>query len=131
MGRSLGALSATELAATDAEGFRGLILESGAAGIRGWARFAAPGEDPAPWERLRQAQRERLARITLPLLTIHGAEDELIPLETAIEVQEAVSSPIKELVVIPEAGHNDLLAAGLHRYFTALSGFIARCQSRS
>jgi pimeloyl-ACP methyl ester carboxylesterase len=131
MGRSLGALSATELAATDAEGFRGLILESGAAGIRGWSRFTAPGEDPAPWERLREAQRARLASITLPLLTIHGAWDELIPLETAVEVQEAVSSTEKDLVVIPEAGHNDLMAAGLHQYFEALSAFIARCESRS
>jgi alpha-beta hydrolase superfamily lysophospholipase len=131
MGRSLGALSATELAATDAGGFRGLILESGAAGIRGWSRFTGPGEDPAPWERLREAQRTRLAAITLPLLTIHGAWDELIPLEAAVEVQEAVSSIEKDLVVIPEAGHNDLMAAGLHQYFEALSAFIARCESRS
>lgn len=131
MGRSLGALSAVELAATAPAGFRGLILESGAAGVRGWTRFARPTDSPVAWERLRDAQRARLAAITLPLLSIHGAWDELVPLETAIEVQEAAGSPEKELVVIPEAGHNDLLAAGLSQYFEALSTFIARCESRS
>jgi pimeloyl-ACP methyl ester carboxylesterase len=131
MGRSLGALSAVELAATDAAGFRGLILESGAAGIRGWGRFARAGEDAAAWEDLRAAQRARLASITLPLLSIHGARDELIPVESAVEVQAAVGSTDKELVIIPGAGHNDLLAAGLPRYFEALAAFVARCEARS
>ena len=131
MGRSLGAMSAVELAATDAAGFRGLVLESGAAGIRGWSRFATPGDDEAAWERLRQAQRERLAAITLPLLSIHGAEDELIPVESAVEVQAAAGSPDKRLVVVPDAGHNDLLAVGLGQYFAALTDFIAECETRS
>jgi fermentation-respiration switch protein FrsA (DUF1100 family) len=131
MGRSLGALPAVELAATEPEGFHGLILESGAAGIRGWSRFARAGDDPAVWDALHQAQRDRLASITLPLLSIHGAWDELIPLETAVEVQEAVASAERELVIIPEAGHNDLLATGLGQYFEALTTFVTRCEARS
>lgn len=126
MGRSLGALSATELAATDAGGFRGLILESGAAGIRGWSRFARPGEEVAAWEALAAAQRDRLGAISLPLLTIHGAWDELIPLDTALEVQQAIGSTDKDLLVIDRAGHNDLMAVGLRQYFDALSGFVRR-----
>ncbi|MBI2760672.1 MAG: alpha/beta hydrolase [Chloroflexi bacterium] len=131
MGRSLGALSAVELAATDADGVRGLILESGAAGIRGWSRFARSGDDPGAWETLARAQRERFGSITLPLLSIHGAWDELIPVEAAVEVQEAIGSAEKELVVIPGAGHNDLMAAGLHQYFEALAAFVARQSERS
>lgn len=131
MGRSLGALSAVELAATDAERFDGLILESGAAGIRGWSRFARSGDDPSLWERLRQVQMARMAAITLPLLSIHGAEDELIPVESAVEVQAAVGAADKELVVIPDAGHNDLLAVGMRQYFGALTAFIARHPPRS
>jgi uncharacterized protein len=126
MGRSLGALSAVELAATDADGLHGLILESGAAGIRGWNRFARAGDDPDAWQALERAQRERFSSITLPLLSIHGEWDELIPVETAVEVQEAIGSVEKELVVIPGAGHNDLMAAGLHQYFEALAAFVAR-----
>ncbi len=124
MGRSLGALSAVELAATDAEGFAGLVLESGAAGIRGWSRFARPGEDPAPWEELRAAQLARMAAVTLPLLTIHGAEDELIPVQSALDVQAALGSASKRLLVIPHAGHNDLMAVGLRQYFEALAAFV-------
>ncbi len=126
MGRSLGALPATELAATDARGFLGLILESGAAGIRGWSRFARPSEDQAAWQALAEAQRTRLAGITLPLLTIHGAWDELIPLDTALEVQQAIGSAEKELLVIDGAGHNDLMSVGIHQYFDALATFVQR-----
>lgn len=130
MGRSLGALPAVELAATDAGGFRGLILESGAAGMRGLRRFAAPGDDPAAWQALAAAQQARLAAISLPLLTIHGARDELVPLQRALETHELIGSADKELVIIPEAGHNDLLARGRERYFQALAGFVARHERR-
>ena len=126
MGRSLGALSAVEVAARRAERFRGLILESGTAGVRGWNRFARAGDDPAAWERLRQAQLAKLRAITLPLLSIHGAWDELIPVDTAVEIHEVIGSPVKDLQVIPGAGHNDLLAVGLPQYFGALAAFVAR-----
>jgi len=128
MGRSLGALSALELAATDAEGFRGLILESGAGGLLGWARFISAGEEGA-WEALAEAQRERLAAIRLPLLTIHGEQDELIPVQRALEVHETAGSTFKELLVVPGAGHNDLLFVGMRAYFEALTSFVAACEA--
>jgi uncharacterized protein len=128
MGRSLGALSALELAATDADGFRGLVIESGAGGLLGWARYIMPGEEAA-WARLAEAQRERLTAIHLPLLTIHGQIDELIPVERALEVHEAAGSSVKELLVVPGAGHNDLLYVGMRAYFEALAMFIARCEA--
>jgi pimeloyl-ACP methyl ester carboxylesterase len=127
MGRSLGALSALELAATDADGFRGLIMESGTAGLLGWVRFASPDEETA-WAALAAAQRERLAAIRLPLLTIHGAVDELIPVERALEAHETAGSATKELVTIPGAGHNDLLYIGMRTYFEALTTFVAQCE---
>ena len=123
MGRSLGALSAVELGAEDPDGFDGLVIESGAAGVRGWSRFATGGDTDA-WAKFADAQRARLAAITLPALLIHGAWDELIPLETADEVLEALGSTNKYLEVIPESGHNDLMANGLQQYFMALRGFI-------
>lgn len=124
MGRSLGALSAVEIAARQPERFKGLILESGAAGIRGWSRFARPDDDPAAWERLREAQIEKMGTVRLPLLTIHGEWDELIPVQSALDVQAALGSVEKDLVVIPHAGHNDLLAVGIQQYFDAVSRFV-------
>jgi uncharacterized protein len=127
MGRSLGALSALELAATDAEGFRGVIMESGASGLLGWARYVQPGEE-AKWAELAAAQRERLAQVHIPLLTIHGAQDQLIPVERALEAHEAAGSSVKQLLVVPGAGHNDLLYVGMRPYFEAIQTFIARCE---
>ncbi|MFN8556409.1 MAG: alpha/beta hydrolase [Dehalococcoidia bacterium] len=131
MGRSLGALPAVELAATAPDGFRGVILESGAAGVRGWSRFMRYADDPGPWEALHAAQRARLAAVTLPFLSIHGAEDELIPVETAVEVRETVGSTDGDLVIIAGAGHNDLLYVGLQQYFQALARFVSRLEGRS
>jgi len=124
MGRSLGALSAVEVAARRPERFAGLILESGTAGSRGWSRLMRPGEDAAAWDALREGQLAKLRAIRLPLLSIHGGRDELIPLDTAVEVQSHIGSAQKHLEVIPSAGHNDLLAFGLEQYFGALSGFV-------
>jgi pimeloyl-ACP methyl ester carboxylesterase len=127
MGRSLGALSALELASTDPDGLRGLIMESGASGLLGWARYVAPGEE-ADWQALAEAQRSRLAAVGLPLLTIHGAQDELIPVERALEAHEVAGSAVKELLVVPGAGHNDLLYVGMRPYFESLTAFVARCE---
>ncbi len=129
MGRSLGAMSALELAATDDAGLRGVILESGAASPSGWPRFAGSG-DGAAWAGLADVQRERFAAMRLPLLMIHGADDELIPLERAREAYRAAGSTSKQLVVVPDAGHNDLLFVGLRPYFEALTAFVAECEGK-
>ncbi|MBI3953546.1 MAG: alpha/beta hydrolase [Chloroflexi bacterium] len=124
MGRSLGALSALEVAARYPGDLSGLIIESGAGGTRGWFRMLRPGADPAPWEELHRRHLAKLRSIALPLLSIHGERDALIPLESALELQEAVGSARKELVVIPGAGHNDLFYLGTEQYLSALRDFV-------
>jgi alpha-beta hydrolase superfamily lysophospholipase len=124
MGRSLGGLSAVEIAARAPERFAGLILESATAGARGWNRFSRPGDDPAAWDALLEGQRAKIQAVTLPLLSIHGERDELIPVETAVEIQQRVGSAQKHLEVIPNAGHNDLLYRGPDQYFGAISAFV-------
>ncbi len=124
MGRSMGATSALELAARYPEHLKGLILESGAGGTGGWYRWMRPDDDSAPWDELQQRHRQKVASITMPLLTIHGELDALIPVERALELQAAVSSQRKELVVIPQAGHNDLFFRGLQQYMGAVMAFV-------
>lgn len=124
MGRSLGALSAVEIAARRPNRLRGLVLESGAAGVRGWSRFTRPGDPADAWQSLHDLQIAKLRAVSLPLLTIHGEWDELIPLATALDVYETIGSTAKQLEVIPRAGHNDLLAVGLDPYFAALARFV-------
>lgn len=130
MGRSLGGLSAVEIAARRPDRFQGLVLESATAGARGWNRFAGPGDDPTAWDALLAGQRAKIAAVTLPLLSIHGEWDELIPVQTAIEIQDAVGSAEKSIEIIPGAGHNDLLYRGGDRYFAALAAFVRRQGAR-
>ena len=125
MGRSLGTLPALELAAHSGTLLRGLIIESGTAGTGdSWLRFLPPGSDSSPWQELNRLHLAKVRSITLPLLSIHGQRDELIPLDRAVELQEVIGSKKKELVVIPGAGHNDVMCVGMQEYFAALSGFI-------
>ncbi len=124
MGRSLGAYSAVELAARHPTRIKGLIAESGTASIgRALSWFGLEG-DPAVQE-LAAKHEEKVGNITIPLLILHGATDNLVPISLAEELYESVSSADKRFVKIPGAGHNDIMIVGLRQYFTAIRDFIA------
>lgn len=126
MGRSLGGYPSLELAARRPAGFRGLILESAAANLRRLLpRFAMPVA-PALIEPILAAHEAKIASITLPTLMIHGERDELIPLSHATGIHELLKSEDRSLVVIPGAGHNDLLFRGQESYFGAIRAFVDR-----
>lgn len=121
MGRSLGAHSALEIAANAAEGLSGLILESGAGNLRHWVQQL--GQEG---QALAAAHEAKLRSITLPCLMIHGENDELIPLESAMQVYEMLASSEREMVVIAGAGHNDIVWIGTAQYFEAIGRFVAQ-----
>lgn len=123
MGRSMGASSALELAAHYPTKIRAVILESGA-GMGNWSRWIRPFEDTTSWGRLQISHMEKLRSIVIPLLTIHGELDDLIPVERALELREVISSDKKELLIIPRAGHNDIFVVGMRIYMESLSSFI-------
>ena len=129
MGRSLGSHPAIELAAHRPERLRGLITESGAANLRRLMRFFGLGDPAGEAAELIERHRAKIAAIKLPSLIIHGEWDELIPIEHAIEFHDSLTAEPKELVVIPGAGHNDILWVGLRQYFAALADFVARHSS--
>jgi pimeloyl-ACP methyl ester carboxylesterase len=127
MGRSLGAHSALEVAANAADRIAGLIIESGAGDVR---RFLARlGVDPSVDGKARQLAEGHEAKvrgITLPALIIHGAEDELVPVSRATELQSMLGTPSPEMLIIPGAGHNDLTWVAAREYFGAIGTFVAR-----
>ena len=99
--------------------FAGLIIESGAANIgrlldRAGLAESADGRDA------------KIRAIRLPTLLIHGAQDDLVPLERATELQAQLSGAGAELVVIPGGSHNDLLWAGQEQYFAAIRTLVDR-----
>lgn len=126
MGRSLGAHSTLELASHYSEQLSGLIVESGSANMARLLRFLSSPVDPDRLRRLEEAVAAKVRSITLPLLIIHGELDELIPPSHAYYLFENVGSEAKQLVIIPGAGHNDIMLVGIEQYFLAIREFVFR-----
>lgn len=128
MGRSLGSAPAIHLASVMPERFKGLIIESGFAEMPSVLRRI--GVPPEVLRRLPAdspiGNDKKMASIELPLLVIHGQHDMLLPLENGQALYNASPAADKQLVIIPRAGHNDLLFYGMSQYFGALQDFIAR-----
>ncbi len=127
MGRSLGSHPALEIAANLDERFRGLIIESGAANLRRMAlRMGVDPEDGAEGQALVEAHEAKIRGIRLPVLILHGQRDDLVPLETAVQLNDLLEGTERELVVIPGAGHNDILFVGYQQYFDSIAQFVER-----
>ncbi len=124
MGRSLGSHPALEAAARVPERFSGLIIESGAASLRRLVSRLGAGADAEAAAALAAAHEAKIRSIRLPALIIHGERDELIPLAHAAELYELLEGTEREMVVIPGAGHNDLLWLGRAQYFEAIGSFL-------
>jgi pimeloyl-ACP methyl ester carboxylesterase len=124
MGRSLGSLSAVELAANSPEHFKGLIIESGFASAGRLLGYLMPTLRSADVAGFEKANLEKLGTITMPLLLLHGQYDEVIPHEQAQVCFENVGSEDKRLLTIPGAGHNDILLLGMREYFAAIREFV-------
>ncbi len=120
MGRSMGRHSAFELAAKEDPAINGLIIESGRPSL---GQFTG-GLVPQQADKLEEAYRAKAASIAIPVLVIHGEMDALAPLDDAEEMFRNFASTEKKMLVIPGAGHNDLLFKGLDEYFTAIGDFI-------
>ncbi|MXZ63786.1 MAG: alpha/beta hydrolase [Chloroflexi bacterium] len=123
MGRSMGASPALEIAANAAEGFGGVVIESGAAGVRGiLERFGVASHGTAL--ELIEAHEEKIRSIRLPTMQIHGEVDQLVPMETAAELYNLLEGTSREIVVIPYGDHNTILWVGQVPYMEALRRFI-------
>jgi hypothetical protein len=120
MGRSMGRHSAFELAAKEEQVINGVIIESGRPSL---GQFTSGlGQQQAA--ELEEAYRAKAASIAIPVLVIHGEMDALAPLEDAEDMFRNFASTDKKMLMIPGAGHNDLLFKGLDEYFTAIRDFI-------
>ena len=54
---------------------------------------------------------ERIGAVTAPVFIVHGGRDAVIPLDQARHVFHMAAEP-KTMVVVPQAGHNDLFERG-------------------
>ena len=126
MGRSLGSISALELAYHYQEEMKGLIIESGFPSVvRIMTHFGMPSQGMG-LEKIDQECLERIKKIFLPTLIIHGEQDSLVPLENAKDIYQHLGTQKKKLLIIPSATHNDIMLVGFKGYFNALQEFIER-----
>ncbi|MCL1470727.1 alpha/beta hydrolase [Argonema antarcticum] len=130
MGRSLGSAAAIEIAniaganAAPQHRLAGLIVESGFS--ESFALLARMGVQIEEEDENKDGIGNvlKLRQITTPTLIIHGQEDNLIPVAQGLVLYRFCAAPDKRLVLIPGAGHNDLIMAGTAQYFEAIRTFI-------
>jgi hypothetical protein len=65
----------------------------------------------------------RLPHLRVPILFIHGRDDDLIPFKHAERLLEAAHPP-KELYAVPGAGHNDVYVVAGSRWAARIDGFL-------
>ncbi len=123
MGRSMGSVCALELAYHHPDKIRGLIIESGFASVTRLIKHLGLPCPHADLAVLEEECLEMAGKISVPVLIIHGQEDHLVPVQEARDLFACLGTKQKDLVIIPGAGHNDIMLAGFERYFNALKRF--------
>jgi hypothetical protein len=125
MGRSLGSAPAIEIASRRQEMIKGLIIESGFAQTLPLLRLiGVPVEGLGLTEDNGFENYHKMASITKPTLIIHAQYDELIPLPEAETLLMHSGARKKELIIVPRAGHNDIMFCCGKGYFETIARFV-------
>jgi fermentation-respiration switch protein FrsA (DUF1100 family) len=124
-GESIGAGITSELSTQRKTG--GLILQSPFTSLPECARDKVPlmrlyPDCAFPQPRLDNLQ--ILKKQHAPLLIIHGMKDEILPYTYSQQIMQLASDP-KRLVLLPNAGHNDVCSTDLKITFRALDTFVS------
>ncbi len=120
-GRSLGTSVACEAAVQRSAA--GLILEGAFPSIQSMADHHYLGL-PASWfVHSKFNLGEKLSRISIPLLMIHGEKDTIVPIKYGKQVFQTAHEP-KIWYSVRDAGHNNVPFVGGSSYFQQLSTFI-------
>lgn len=125
MGRSMGRHPAFELAANAPDQIDGLIIESGRPTLGQFLH----GLEESQGKSMEDDYQAKVASIGVPVLVIHGEVDTLAPLQQAVSMFDSFASTEKRMIVVPGAGHNDLLYRGLDEYFGAIHNFVFQADS--
>ena len=125
MGRSLGTVPAIEVAAQYQHGLTGLIIESGFSNTMKLIDYFGFAELFAGIKNFKGfGNGDKIKAVSLPTLVIHAEKDRLIPASEGRELYDLSGSTRKRLVIIPGAGHNDVMVAGREHYFREIESFI-------
>ena len=125
LGRSLGGACVAEIARTTPPLVDAIVMES--AGAEPLALIARRGlrvpPSLSPQDTAMFDPRPKLAACQLPVLVLHGAQDSVILPDEAHANFASLTTPKKQLTLVPARGHNDLF--GDPAYWAALRAFVA------
>ena len=121
LGHSLGAAVAVELALTQPP--MALVLVSPFASVRDMARLTLPFP-PVGWlVRNHYDTISRIRRLNVPLLVMHGDQDDTVPNSQGRKLYEAANQP-KRFQVLEGANHNDTYEAAAEQYWGTIESFL-------
>jgi len=123
-GRSLGAAVAAHVAVRARPA--GLIMESPFVSVAAMVRKTPIVRAFVSLLRNRFDSLGKVRLLKVPLLVVHGAQDEVVPPAQGLAVFEAAREP-KEFLLVEGAGHNDVYAVGGRWYCERIAEFCRRC----
>jgi fermentation-respiration switch protein FrsA (DUF1100 family) len=125
MGRSLGSAPAIEVAANRTGRISGLIVESGFAGVGDLlARLGILNAIPGIDRRMFFSNAENIRNFHSPVLIIHAADDDIIPLDHGKELYASAPASRKALWIVDGADHNNIFDIAGSAYFKYIKNFI-------
>lgn len=124
-GRSMGGAVAAGLSSLRPSG--ALILEASFTSLEAMGRALYPFLPGFLFRRLRGRfdTLEKVKKVEVPVLVIHGTRDEIVPLSMGETLYAAASEP-RAWYAVQGAGHNDVFWVGGEEYFRELAQFIRR-----
>lgn len=131
MGRSLGSASALELAFSYEDDIAGLIIESGfARTVPLLNRLGIDAEALGITEADGFNNLEKIKHVTKPTLIIHAGNDQIIPVQSAEELQSHCGARNKQFQVVPGADHNTIMMRAGMLYFQMIKKFADKIEGK-
>jgi fermentation-respiration switch protein FrsA (DUF1100 family) len=127
-GQSLGSAVAVELAVQ--RPLYGLILEAPFTSIRAMVSFHYPWLPIGGLLSTHYDSLAKIGKVSVPLLILHGDQDEIVPYVQGKKLYEAANPP-KQFYTIRGAGHNDTSLVGGIAYFRAIRDFFQGLETGS
>ena len=125
MGHSLGAAVALELALTRPP--LAMVLVSPFASVRDMANLTLPFP-PVGWlVRNHYDSISRIRQLNVPILVLHGDQDETVPMSQGRKLYDAANQP-KKFQTLEGAAHNDTYEVAGEQYWWAIESFLADLQ---
>jgi fermentation-respiration switch protein FrsA (DUF1100 family) len=126
-GESLGAAVAIDLAREVPPA--GLVVLSSFTSIADLTRLHYPALTVLlPLASMRYDSLGAIGSLRVPLLVIHGADDDLVPAEHGRRLFAAANEP-KRLLIVPYADHNDVIAQAGEGFWVSLRTFLNELNS--